>query len=341
MLQQTRVETVVPYFERWMARFPTVAALAAAPLQEVLSLWEGLGYYSRARNLHAAAQKVVTVFEGKLPEEARALRSLPGIGPYAAGAIASIGFGQDEAALDGNARRVYARVFDVEVPARSSEGDRRLWQIARAQIPPGRAGDFNQALMDLGATICTPRSPKCPICPLADRCEANRLGLQEVRPVAIARAAIPHRTAAAGAIVRSDFSEGKLYQRALLLQREEKGLLGGMWSFPSIELDRAATKNEKARIATLQPWFQKRLQRELGLLCDIDALLGTYHHTYTHFRATLHTFCCTWTEGEPDVATPWRWVPLAELASYPMGKLDRGIARDLVATGAGDRDRQS
>src|SRR5512145_3423018 len=155
MLQQTRVETVIPYFERWMKRFPTLQALAEAPLQDVLSLWEGLGYYSRARNLHKTAQIVMAEHNGKLPADVAALRRLPGIGRYTAGAMASIAFGFDEPALDGNIRRVYARLFDVAEPARSPAGEKQLWTLASEHLPPGRAGDYNQALMDLGATLCT------------------------------------------------------------------------------------------------------------------------------------------------------------------------------------------
>ena len=166
MLQQTRVETVLPYFQRWMEHFPSITALAEAPLEEVLSIWEGLGYYSRARNLQRAAQIVVSEHGGQLPAEPAELRKLPGIGRYIAGAIASIAFGQDEPALDGNIRRVLARAFDVSAPARSPQGERRLWKLAADHLPTGRAGDYNQALMDLGATICTPRAPDCPRCPL-------------------------------------------------------------------------------------------------------------------------------------------------------------------------------
>lgn len=177
MLQQTRVETVIPYFERWMQRFPTIQSLAQASQQEVLGLWEGLGYYSRARNLHKAAQVVVEHFGGQLPQERAGLEKLPGIGAYTAGAIASIAFGRDEAALDGNIRRVLARVFAIRTPARSPAGEKELWDLARRCLPPGRAGDYNQALMDLGSALCTPRSPQCMLCPLLAICAGQKLGL--------------------------------------------------------------------------------------------------------------------------------------------------------------------
>nr|HMN62198.1 A/G-specific adenine glycosylase [Anaerolinea sp.] len=173
MLQQTRVETVIPYFERWMERFPTLRALAEASEQDVLRVWEGLGYYSRARNLHRAAQRVVEQYGGQVPPARADLERLPGVGAYTAGAIASMAFGLDEAALDGNIRRVLARVFNLDLPARSPAGERRLWELAREHLPPGQAGDYNQAWMDLGASICTPQKPTCLVCPLVEVCQAH------------------------------------------------------------------------------------------------------------------------------------------------------------------------
>ncbi len=165
MLQQTRVETVIPYFNRWMQRFPTIKTLAEASEQDVLNSWEGLGYYSRARNLHKAAEVVVEKFNGQLPRNLYALRQLPGIGRYTVGAITSMAFGMDEPTLDGNIRRVLARVFDISMPADSSSGEKALWDLAAQQLPKRKAGDYNQALMDLGATICLPKNPRCLICP--------------------------------------------------------------------------------------------------------------------------------------------------------------------------------
>ena len=174
MLQQTWFEAVAPYFKRWMERFPTTEALARAPERDVLTAWEGLGYYARARNLRRAAQVVVDEYDGKLPHDLSALRTLPGIGRYTAGAIASIAFGLDEPALDGNIRRVLARVFNIAEPANSPRGENMLWGLARKHLPPGRAGDYNQALMDLGATICIPANPRCPICPVRSvACRGN------------------------------------------------------------------------------------------------------------------------------------------------------------------------
>ncbi len=224
MLQQTQVETVIPYYEKWLARFPTLAALAAASEQEVLSVWEGLGYYSRARNLHRAARLLVSEMDGRLPTDRKALERLPGIGRYTAGAIASIAFGRDEPALDGNIRRVMARLFDLRLPARSPQGEKCLWERVEENLPPGRAGDYNQALMDLGATLCTPHAPACLLCPLAGLCQAQALGVQEERPVLQPRPPVPHFTVTAAVLERAG--------QVLIARRPSSGLLGGLWEFP-------------------------------------------------------------------------------------------------------------
>jgi A/G-specific adenine glycosylase len=314
MLQQTRVETVLPYYDRWMSRFPTLESLAQASLREVLSIWEGLGYYSRARNLHRAAQQVMSEQGGKLPQEVKSLAKLPGIGRYTAGAIASIAFGEDAPALDGNIRRVLARVFNVDVPARSPEGERRLWELAEQYLPSGRAGDYNQALMDLGATICTPRSPGCPHCPLEDLCQARQLGIQEERPVLDTKAQVPHLTVTAAVIRRG----GKV----LIAQRPPKGLLGGMWEFPGGKVEEGEN---------LQSCLRREIAEELGTSIKVGEGFGVYHHAYTHFKVTLHAFECTLADGEPQPIQPAgiAWVRPAELRDYPMGKIDRQIARRI------------
>jgi A/G-specific adenine glycosylase len=316
MLQQTRVETVIPYFERWMARFPTVQSLAEAPLQDVLALWEGLGYYSRARNLHQAAQVVMAEYNGQLPADANALRRLPGVGRYTAGAIAAIAFGRDEPALDGNLRRVYARLFDVTEPARSPEGERHLWALAAQNLPPGRASEYNQALMDLGALVCTPRRPDCSHCPVAQHCLALARGVQEQRPVAIPKPAIPHIIVTA-AVIRQD---GKI----LLAQRPHNGLLGGLWEFPGGKVQDGED---------LPTCLKREICEELGAEIEVGSPLGVYRHAYTHFRVTLHAFACILTAGEPRPiqAADIRWVTPDQLTNYPMGKIDRQISQRLSA----------
>lgn len=316
MLQQTRVETVIPYFERWMARFPSLQALAQASQQEVLQAWEGLGYYSRVRNLHQAAQKVVAELDGEIPSQVEGLRRLPGVGQYTAGAIASIAFGRDEPALDGNIRRVLARLFDVDLQLGSPQAEQRLWQLARQVMPPGRAGDMNQALMDLGATVCTPREPTCAACPLCDVCQARRLGVQEQRPVVKPAAPVPHYLVTAAVIRRAD---GKI----LLARRPPEGLLGGMWEYPGGKLETGED---------LPACLRREIREELGVEVEVGGGLGVYRHAYTHFRVTLHAFACRVISGEPQAlhASQLCWAGEEELRTYPMGKIDRRITRRIL-----------
>ena len=314
MLQQTRVETVIPYFERWMERFPTVEKLASASQQQVLGIWEGLGYYSRARNLHRAAQIVVEEYSGELPRDTDLLLRLPGIGRYTAGAITSIAFGMDEPTLDGNIRRVLARVFDVRQPARSKEGGSLLWELAGANLPPGQADEYNQALMELGATVCTPHAPKCTQCPLADLCVAYSLGVQAERPVKTPKAEIPHHTVTAAILQRDG--------QVLIAQRPPEGLLGGMWEFPG-----GKVKPGEALVACIS----REIREELSVEITVGREIGVYQHAYTHFRVTLHAFLCGMNGGEPRnlYHTALAWADPITLRDYPMGKIDRQIANEL------------
>ena len=314
MLQQTRVETVIPYFQRWLERFQTVSALANAPQGEVLSLWEGLGYYSRARNLHKAARQVVSKFKGEIPQDIKNLTTLPGIGRYTAAAIASIAFGKNEPALDGNIRRVLSRVFNVTDPTRSSPGERLLWSLAEEHLPPGQAGDFNQAMMDLGATICLPKKPDCPTCPVMAICQAHALGIQEKRPVPRTKAKIPHHTVTA-AVIQQD-------NKVMIVQRPQDGLLGGMWEFPG-------GKREPGE--ELAACLRREIIEELGAEIKIRSPFGIFKHAYTHFRVTLHAFLCTLNGSQPQLKehTDLRWVLPEDLDEFPMGKIDRQIANKL------------
>lgn len=315
MLQQTRVETVIPYFAQWLQRFPTLASLAEAPLQDVLAAWEGLGYYSRARNLQQAAQMIMTELNGQIPADLPALRRLPGVGRYTAGAVASIAFGMPAPTLDGNIRRVLSRVFDVSEDARSPAGERQLWALAAGQLPAERPGDYNQALMDLGATICIPQTPHCPDCPLAALCQAQLLGIQTERPVLARRPVSPHITVTAAIIERDG--------RVLITQRPPHGLLGGMWEFPG---------GKQQAGETLPECLQREIREELDVRVEVGTPAGVYRHAYTHFRLTLHAFFCRLPSGEPRAleVADLRWVSPAELAAYPMGKVDRQIALSLL-----------
>ena len=313
MLQQTQVETVIPYYQRWLAAFPTLGALAAAPQQQVLALWEGLGYYSRARNLHRAAQQVVQAHGGALPRTAEALRTLPGIGRYTAGAIASIAFGQDSAVLDGNVKRVLARAFDFKEDVKAPAGEKKLWALAESLLPPGRAGDYNQAVMDLGATVCRPRLPDCPRCPVNRLCAAYRLGVQHERPVAPRRKAVPHRVHLAAVVGKRG--------RVLIEQRAEGALVGGLWAFPSVLLPAATA----TRPTTL---LRRALREQWGLSVKVGPLAQTVEHGFTHFSLTVNVHDCAWQAGAlKRNGAARKWVRVGELGEYPMGKVDRVIAK--------------
>jgi len=314
MLQQTRVETVIPYFETWMRLFPTITDLAKASEQDVLNAWEGLGYYSRARNLHKAAQIVHEQYAGKLPRDLSALRKLPGIGRYTVGAIASIAFGMDEPTLDGNLRRVFARLFDVSEPAHSSAGEKILWELAAEHLPKGLAGDYNQALMDLGATICLPKNPRCLICPLMEICVSRANGTQEKRPVSKPKKETPHYFHAAGVIVRQIADAP--HEEVLLAKRPSKGLLGGMWEFPNGRVEEEPAEGLESALET---GYRLKVQR--------NEALGVVQHAYTHFRVTVHAYRCELVSMSNNKSL--KWVKLMELDDYPMGKVDRQIARML------------
>jgi len=311
MLQQTRVETVIPYYKKWLRLFPTVEALANASEREVLNAWEGLGYYSRARNFHKAAQIVVEKYNGKLPRDLNELKKLPGIGRYTVGALASIVFKMDEPALDGNLKRVYARLFDVKEPANSTQGEKILWQIARDNLPTGRAADFNQALMDLGALICVPKNPRCLICPVMKDCEARINGTQDLRPVKKPKKNVPHYIHAAAVIV--------LHNKVLLAQRPSIGLLGGLWEFPN---GRVGQNPAEELVKVIRAGYSIRLRTRRNV-----PPIGVFEHTYSHFKVTVHAFI-----GKAigiSKTRNMRWVALNNLNMFPMGKIDRAIANAI------------
>jgi A/G-specific adenine glycosylase len=268
MLQQTTVKAAVPYFERFVTRWPTVAALAAAPLEEVLQLWAGLGYYSRARNLKACADAVVRDFGGVFPGTEKELRELPGIGPYTAAAIAAIAFGEKATPVDGNVERVVARLFAVRQPLPAAKAEIR--RLAGTLTPARRAGDFAQAMMDLGAEICTPKNPSCLVCPLQQDCAASARGLVEVLPIKAKKLARPSRYGIAFLVQREDGA-------VLLRQRPEAGLLGGMLEVPSTPwLDALPAKKEALRSAPVTTsWLP---------------VAGTVVHVFTHFRLELSVY---------------------------------------------------
>ncbi len=309
MLQQTRVETVAPYFERWMRQFPGVRALALASLDDVLKAWEGLGYYARARNLHKAAREIVAAHGGHLPDDAEALGRLPGIGRYTAAAILSIAFGRDEPALDGNIRRVLSRAFAVAESSRARL-DAALWGLARALLPPGRAGVFNEALMELGATVCTPRNPQCPQCPWAFACVAYAQGAQALFPPRMIRKRTPHYDVTAAVIWR----EPGVF---LIARRNAEGLLGGLWEFPGGKVEPGES---------LEDCLRREIREELGVRIRVGERLTVIRHAYSHFRITLHVFHAWMEDGEPEPqaldCAAWRWIRLDEADSVAFSAAD-------------------
>jgi len=314
MLQQTQVNTVIPYYRRFLERFPTVAELAAASLEEVLKAWEGMGYYARARNLHRAAIEIVEAHGGCLPQSYAELRRLPGFGEYTAGAVASIAFGEPAPAIDSNTRRVLARLFAVEVEVGRGAGARRVREIGAALVDPDVPGDWTQALIELGATVCLPQSPRCLLCPLWGLCRARQQGVEQELPVRPAKKKRPHYNVTA-AIVHHN---GQI----LIAQRPLDGMLGGLWEFPG---------GKQKEGETLAECLRREILEELGILIEVGEPVVTVKHSYTHFKITLYAFHCRLLKGQPqalDVAD-WRWVRQDDLASYPFPRTDQQIIAAL------------
>ena len=304
MLQQTRVETVVPYYERFLGRFPDVGALARADLDEVLGLWTGLGYYSRARNLHRAAREVVERHAGCLPDDARALRELPGVGRYTAGAVASIAFDRPEPIVDGNVARVLARLLGIREDVDTASCRARLWREAAALAQGPEPGALNQALMELGATVCTPRGPRCGSCPVARRCAARSSGDPEALPRKARRMRVRPVRAVAGLVLRRGL--------ALAVQRPERGLLAGLWELPG---------GEQAPGESAEDTLARTLGERLGLRVADARPLGVVEHAFTHLLLRLHVFRCTGATGRVrlrDFASH-RWLVPSELRDLPQG----------------------
>jgi len=319
MLQQTRVETVIPFYEEWLKRFPTIRALADASEREVLHVWEGLGYYSRARNFHKAAKIVMNEHGGQLPRDVDELRSLPGIGRYTAGALASILFGMDEPALDGNLKRVYARLFDVSLPVGSTEGESLLWKLARDNLPRGKAADFNQALMDLGASICLPKNPRCLLCPVMKLCRARENGTQHLRPVKKLKKVLPQYIHAAAVVVKRG--------RVLLAKRPSEGLLGGMWEFPNARVDQDPARELAKALRSIYNLRLVLSRVEEPGAKRIVPPLAVIEHTYSHFKVITHAYRCELTA--PAGRGRLKWVASRELKKYPMGRIDRQISEKI------------
>lgn len=317
MLQQTQIETVKPYYSAFLAAYPSVYDMAAAPLDDVLKLWEGLGYYSRARNMHKTARIVANEMHGNFPDTAEGLQKLPGIGRYTAGAIASIAFQEQVSVLDGNVIRVFSRLDDLQADVTLADTKKVLWAIADARVPPNRPGDYNQALMELGQKICRPKNPLCDDCPVQEHCLAFANNTQSERPVKRKKAPIPHYNVAAGMIWNE---AGKV----LIAQRPLDGLLGGLWEFPG---------GKQEPDETLQACLKRELQEELALEVAVGALFVSVKHAFTHFKITLHAFTCTYASTSPAPQAigvkDFVWVVPDELNKYSFGKADRMVITEL------------
>lgn len=314
MLQQTRVETVIPYYERFLERFPTVETLADADADDLMEHWAGLGYYRRARNLQAAARRVVDEHDGNLPEEIDDLLALPGVGRYTAGAVASIAFDRPAPVVDGNVARVFARIFGIREDVRSAPVQALLWEKAEALARGHRPGDLNQAVMELGATVCTPKAPKCSACPVAKLCMARMDGDPEALPVKSAKKAPKRVLAVAARLARNG--------RFLAVRRPPEGLLGGLWELPGGEFQPGETPEAA---------ITRNLRERLGLKAKACQLLGTVEHVFTHRLLTLHVLRVEVGAGrirrrEYDAH---RWLAERALGELPLSK----VARKVIALG--------
>lgn len=317
MLQQTQVDTVIPYYHRFLKAFPTVYSLARAPLQDVLKVWENLGYYSRARNIHAAAKIIVEKFGGQIPNNREEIKTLPGIGEYSAGAILSIAYGQVLPAVDGNVRRILCRLFAIRKPVDDAKEHKQLQKLAASLIPVKYPGDFNQALMDLGATICKAKNPDCSHCPVASLCQARLKNLHNVLPIIKKTPAIPHRQAAA-AVIRN--SKGML----LVVQRPPSGLLASLWKLPGGFINTTDEDTEKS--------LRRSVKEELSISIRPGKHLASVNHAYTHFRITLQAYECRLLKGAPKPlgCQNWRWASLTDLKKLPMSKIDRTVLAEVL-----------
>ncbi|ESA39076.1 a g-specific dna-adenine glycosylase [Leptolyngbya sp. Heron Island J] len=309
MLQQTQVKTVRPYYQRWLAMFPTVTELAQAEQQTVLKAWEGLGYYARARNLHKAAQLIVEQHNGVFPREFEDAIALPGIGRTTAGGILSAAYDLPVAILDGNVKRVLARL--VALPQPPAKAINRLWQLSEQILDPQQPRDFNQAIMDLGATLCTRHQPSCLLCPWQPHCAAYHQNLQSELPMTESRAPLPHKQIGVAVIYDND-------GRILIDRRKQEGLLGGLWEFPGGKIE----PNE-----AVEDCVKREIKEELDIEIQVNDRLITVNHAYSHFKVTLNVFNCTHLSGEPKPieCDEIKWVTLDEIESYPFPKANGQI----------------
>jgi A/G-specific adenine glycosylase len=305
MLQQTRVKTVLPYYRKFLERFPEIGTLAAARLEEVLKLWEGLGYYSRARNLHHAARQIMAQFNGHIPDTLESFVQLTGVGPYIGAAVQSIAFNRPHAAVDGNVKRVLARLMKNERPINVASSLREYQKAADRLLVKNDPGRFNQAMMELGAMLCRPRIPECYACPISSFCKSFDNECQHEYPKRVRKPAVATRQIAVAVIVRNG--------RMLITRRKPEGLLGGLWEFPGGKIE----KGETGRQACI-----REIREEVNLEIKIISRLARIRHAYTHFKINMEVFHCAYLSGDVSLnsAIDYCWVTVDELPLYPFPK---------------------
>jgi A/G-specific adenine glycosylase len=303
MLQQTQVNTVLPYYREFLQKFPTVKRLARARLHDVLKVWEGLGYYARARNLHRASGIVQQQYNGVIPTTWKQFRALPGVGDYIAAAVLSIAFEQPYAVVDGNVKRVLARLQCIDAPANNSTSTKRFKETAEALKNSQMPGTYNQAIMELGAIICKPRNPLCDACPLQQVCLAYQTNTVAAYPKKIASRRTPHYNIAIGVVFKSG--------RILITQRKPNGLLGGLWEFPGGKI-----KNDE----TAEAACVREIKEEVNLQVAVIDYLAQVKHAYTHFKITMDVFCCNYISGRVKRNGPMahRWIKPDEIHQYAL-----------------------
>ena len=321
MLQQTQVKKVLEYYQKFVNRFPNLNSLAEAPLQDLLKTWEGLGYYARARNLHKAAKVVAEDLEGEIPSNYAAFRKLPGVGEYIAAAVQSIAFNAPYAVVDGNVKRVLARLFLIEVPINQSAAAKIFQEKADLLLDHSEPGIFNQAMMELGATVCRPQSPTCIICPVNTVCRAFQTVRQEELPVRRKRKPLPEFHIVAGVVHKAD--------RILITQRKPEGLLGGLWEFPGGKVQ----LKENAKQAC-----SRMIREETNLLVESVEYLTRVKHAYTHFKIVMDVFHCHYQSGEVvlNEAADYRWITADQIDQFPFPRSNHKFIPLLRGRQGGD-----
>jgi len=315
MLQQTQVATVIPYFERFITSFPTVNDLADADLQDVLKKWEGLGYYSRARNLHKAAQVIVNDYDGNIPSSYDNLQKLPGIGPYSAAAISSIAFEHPIPVVDGNVLRVFCRFWGIFDDIRKASVRTMLFDKLSHFISDVRPSDFNQGIMELGALVCTPKNPSCGTCPISTDCFAFKMKKQDQLPFKSPAPKSPHFNIAV-AVIRKE-------NRLLIGKRKEEKMLGGLWEFPG-------GKQEEQE--SLEETLCREVKEETDLTVSVGHAFKPIKHTYSHFKITLHAFECEVISGKEKAnsAEELRWVKIEDIDKFPFPKANKSLIDQIL-----------